>query len=98
LQKLSNNISTLKIRILNSPITELCLRRPETSEIFVRSKLANKPLPGESIAPLENNSPALSYYKNEYNFNFDPFFSIQHYHNEQGKQIPNSLFSQQKLT
>lgn len=86
-------ISKRQIRFLQNPLNALFLKRAETSEISINSIFTTGSLPGEKLAVFENGEPALTIKDGVFYFNFDPFYSIRYYLNEEKGSIQNkSIF------
>jgi peptidoglycan/xylan/chitin deacetylase (PgdA/CDA1 family) len=85
----------LNVKFEDNPLNELFLKRRETTVIAITSKFVFQSLPGEILATLENGFPALSYYKENFFFNFDLFYTIRYYLSEKDVKIQNGFINYQ---
>jgi hypothetical protein len=81
--------SERKIQFLDNPFNDLFLKRTTTSEILIQSIFTTDSLPGEKLIIFKNGEAALSLHKGSFYFNFDPFYSIRYYLNEEKRSSHN---------
>ncbi|MHA1976561.1 MAG: hypothetical protein ACW98F_00420 [Candidatus Hodarchaeales archaeon] len=80
---LNPNMSEQSIKFLDHPLTSIFLQRAITSDIQIQSIFTNDTLIGERLAVFTNGEPALTHHKGTFYFNFDPFYTIRQYLNEE---------------